>query len=436
MPRENQYRIRTPGGVDRRTPETELVTYDQYVGLGSVRGAVNADMYPNGQRWRRRAGQALINATSAHSAWSHPALPFALYVRGDGQICSIDTARTITALVAVNPALPMSWHEFNARAYYTNGHDLGYIDAAGTPGLLTLETPPAPLCAASVNGGLWAGNYRVAYTAVFGGGVESATNRFTSVEVAQDGGITVGPVPLHSDVTEFRIYRTEADDAVLRLAAVAAPGTASVTLSQGTFLGEMLDPALLHAVPLRPGSLIGAYNRRLYVVRGRYLEYSTEASVGYRAHENWLAFPDEITCFGASEDGIYVGTLSRTWWLAGSDPEEFRRELVDNHGAIRRYSQVWLPGNYLQPENVRDSGHLHPWWNTNGELLFGRPGGVVQRQGEQLALPPYVQSDMVWRRSNGLWQLLSTLKQRQGPDNRIAPGYDTGTVYSHGITLT
>lgn len=139
---------------------------------------------------------------------------------------------------------------------------------------------------------------------------------------------------------------------------------------------------------------------------------------------------------GVSEDGIFVGCESGAYWLSGSDPADFSLELVDNHGALVQRSQVYLPGDYRQPENVRDSGYLVPWWNTNGELLFGRPGGVVQRQGQQLALVPHTSTAMTWRRQSGHRQLISTLKRRKTSDDRRAAQYTSTNVYAHGITLT
>ena len=438
MPADNQYRIRAQSGINRLTPETELLTIDENVATGFVRDAVNTDMHTGGRRWTRRAGQNQIASTAIQGLWSHPALAVAMFVRkSDSQLYSIDIERTITARQSISAYRPISWHEFNGRGYFTNGAEIGYVNKAGVPGIIAKPNPPAPIVAASSAGGLWAGTYQVAYTAVYGGGIETGTHRISSVAVAQGGGITVGPVPAQSGITAYRIYRTEADDPVLRFAAEVAPSTGAVTLSQGTFLGEMLAPDLLHAQPLPAGDFIAAYNRRLFIASGSYLLFSSQHNIGYYVpHENWLPLPSAITMLAVSEDGLYIGCEDGSYWLGGSDPADFSLELVDNHGALIRRSQVYLPGDYRQQENVRDSGHLVPWWNTNGELLFGRPGGVVQRHGQQLALVPHTDSAMVWRRKEGHRQLISTLRGRKTSDDRQATGYSTVNTYTHGITLT
>ncbi len=410
--------LKFPVGLDNRARESALPD-------GSLRVCQNLDVTKEGNLLARQ-GLRRIATGDCHSF--HGALygGFALCVQ-NGSLMRFD-GTTLTALRSVQPKALMSYAALNGDIFFTNGHEQGRVTVSGDLALWGLPTPPSPICQAASSGGLRAGTVRVTQTAVVDG-LESGAPEPVSVTVAEGGGVQV-TVPTSAGVS-FAVYMTDVDGDLFRRAATVASG-GTVTIGTG-FVGKPLDS--LFAVKPIPGQFVTAHRGRLWIASGSVVWFTDTLSPHWLfPHEGYYAFEAPITLLTAAEDGLYVGTAERVYYLQGSTPSDMGLRPVLQYGAIFGSGTNDIPTDVLLGQGAFPS-RCCAFIDTEGVFCIGRPGGIVQR----ITNGRYVggnaeQASVAYWRHNGLQQFTAALMTVRNDANMAIDGQMPET-FTNGISL-
>lgn len=386
--------LKFPQGIDNRSREYA-------VSQDALRVCDNLDVTRDGGLLSRK-GMRSVAAGDCHSIFAHPGQRFALVVI-DGQLSRMDSDETITALVEVVGTV--AYAIFNDDVYWTDGKSVGRVLASGELGVWGMNSPPSPLVTVLANGGLHAGTYQVAMTAIHSSGIESGASEPVVVTLAEGEGLSV-TTPAASGV-QFAIYRTTANGGKdeLRQAFLANPATA-VALGIGS-LGKHLET--LYVVKPIPGQCIAHHKGRLWVASGNVVWFTDAKSPHWlRPEQGYYQFESRVSMLGAAEDGLYVGLYDRVYFLQGTDPEKMTQRPVSSVGAV--------PGSATEiPYDVflGDSGfptRQCAWWDREGFLCIGKPGGILIRPTKpRYSAGESAGGSMTYRADSGLRQLVTAL---------------------------
>ncbi len=387
------------GGLDNRSYETKLPA-------GSLREAENVDIGHDG-RVRRRDGYTLSTSGVCHSLWSHEALNYALLVK-DGKLCRMEQDATLTELTSIL-ANKLSYAYHAGQVYYCSPLEAGRVDADGAAATFWgLPDPDAPAVTALASGGLEAGEYQVGITYVSSTGIESGCPFVSLVDVADGGGLQVTLPTSVANVSNIHIYVSQVNGSILYRAATAPMGIAQWNIGVGQRKVQ-LKTQFMRRPP--GGSIVRSYLGRLYVASGNVI-YFTEAMNPHVYHpmEGFFQFAEDITLMEPVENGIYVAYGGRTVWLNGDDPKDMSKTLISNYGAVQGTS-AWLPGGTFSSDSDPAPRPSVCWWDTNGVLQVGRPGGrLVPQTDNSYRAAPAAEGTALYREVDGIKQVLAVLR--------------------------
>ena len=392
--------LKFPLGVNNRDREYALPE-------GSLREAINLDVTRDGGL-RSRSGIRRIVAGDCHSLYTPMHGRFLLGVV-DHVLTRWDAEETAVPLTSVNA--PVVYTTLNEQTYWTDGTQVGRVTELGDLGHWGLPTPPEPQVSLAATGGLWAGTYQVAMTARHPSGLESAAARTVSITVPAGGGIQVS-TPAALGVS-FELYRTgpEGGQEALRSAQRVAPGT-TVILGAST-LGKSLES--LHADAPIPGQALATHKGRIWCASGSSVWITSAKSPHWVFPQyGYYSFESRVSMLAATEDGVFVGTAHRTYYLQGDDPFKMTQRPVSTFGAAAG-SAFEIPYDLFLGEGSFPSKQA-AWWDTEGSLCIGKPGGIIVRPTHRAySAGQTFQGVLTYREHDGLRQMISALRAEPGP---------------------
>lgn len=410
--------LRFPAGLNNRDRETALPE-------GTLRVCRNLDVTRAGG-FISRAGLRKVLDGDCHSLWAHPTGRFSLLVR-DGTLVRLEKDDTATALVSV--AGPVVYTSLNDDVYWTDGATVGQVRADGVVSVWGMSTPPEPVCAAVMSGGLFAGTYQVAMTAIHPSGLESGAPSTVSVEVAEGGGIQV--VTPGAVGVRFALYCTGPGGAAaeLRQFTVVDPGT--TTLLGVGLLGKPLE-SLFATRPI-PGQCITTHGGRLWGATGRLVWFTSEKSPHWvYPATGYYSFEQEVTVLTPVEDGLYVGLRHRIYFLSGLDPYKMTQRLVSSVGAIKN-SGIDIPCDLFSGEGS-PSSRQGAFYDTDGFLCVGKSGGFLARPTQKHFSAGETSSGFTaYREYEGLRQVVAVLDSITNP--LMATDVLVTQVFQNGVVL-
>lgn len=358
--------LKFPNGVDNRSREHSLPE-------GAARQIINLDVTRDGGLLCRN-GVRQVNSAECHSIFAHPSGSYALLVI-NGSLCRMSVDETLTVLASV--AGPVTYAEMNGDIFWSDGDTVGRVTATGDLAPWGLETPAVPPLTVVSGGALPAATYHVAMTALHvATGLESGAAEPTTVTLTTTGSL-LATAPSASPSFNFRFYLTppNGESGELRRVATVAPGE-SVPLATITSEGPPLKSLL--AVKPYPATRLLPYRGRLWGASGSAVWYTSERS------PHWLfpatgfySFESVVRMLGAAEDGVYVGLADRTYYLQGAHPGEMTQRLVSTVGAFAGGGES-LPTDAF-PGQAGFPTRQCAWWDVEGFLCVGKPGGVIVR---------------------------------------------------------
>lgn len=192
----------------------------------------------------------------------------------------------------------------------------------------------------------------------------------------------------------------------------------SPVINPTTTLGAIAGKSL-GAPPM--ATALTAYNGRIYLAQGSTL-WATELFL-YRYVDKTRTFfqlEDEITVLGAVSDGVYVGTRSRLYFLAGNAFAEMRLEQVQMFGALPG-SMVDLPADLILPNQSTTKAGLMVM--TTGGLCACQDGGAVYNLTQtQVLFPEATSAAAMFRQQDGVNQYVGALNSAGTPTSSARIG--------------
>jgi len=337
--------------------------------------ASNIDIDASGMASLRTGHGSSLYAGAVHSMFAEDDI--CLFVEAS-TLKRLSAAYAGSTLRSLTSNARMSFWKVDERVYFSNGTDLGVVEAGGARGW-GLPVPPQFLAVATV-GYMPAGDYLFTMTYLAADGRESGADECGRITVPTGGGITFTlPVSTHADVAYKAVYLAPANggDALLRRALLVTNATTIATYANDTTElpgGALLESLMCTAPPA--GQLVGYFQGCTYVAVGADVFHSKPYGPEWFDLEEYFSFDSTVTMFAPSEDeGIFFGSEKATYWVPGSGPEAFRQ--------VRKASYGVIPGTltYIDAGKFGDGSmgerELPMWLSTKG-ICIGLPGGTVQ----------------------------------------------------------
>jgi hypothetical protein len=423
-----------PGGVNNRIRETEQSVERESRTIPSskfLRKALNVDLTQEGHPIRRK-GYTLHTAGYAHSVYGCEQLgTFCTVI--DGELLAGPDPDNLYSVAEVNRYNRMSYCFLNDTIYYSNGIQLGEIDANYTARPWGVPVGPTPTIAgpASENPDGWTETRQVAVTYVDYYGREGGASEPVLCG-AMGGPFTVSiPLPLPTDVAEARVYVSQPNSEILYYtqAIIAAP-TITIYPDQ---IGKGKELETLNMQPPVAGQLVASYKGRMYIARNDKIIF-TEALQYHltRPSQGIFMFPSYITLLQPSTDGIYVGTEHGIVFLAGDDPYATKQIHVSStapvENAVTRTSETF--GVELSVDEIPI------WWDKGGVLCAGFPGGQIKDlTGDRLEVSAHQAGAIGVRDYEGMTHIVSSLRSADGMNPVGASDTVVATVRTNNIVL-
>lgn len=412
-----------PAGLNTRARETDLPK-------GSARSAVNVDFTREGHVLFAAGGYSAVpGAAGGHSLWSWPDLGYALYVSQSGILVRINADGSRDDLAVVSVDRPMSYALFNRRVYYSNGAEMGYIERNALKPW-GIDPPPAPLINVIAEGGIPAGRYLVAITALYNGGEESAPSLPSVVTLSTPGSIHL-ILPSSPSISGIMIYCSSTKSSngeELFYHGQTQPGGSYTITAQAS--GYRLNTLFSGRMPC--GSLIAPFKRRILAAVGENLYFSAPEQTSLcDRHHGWLPFGSPITCIAPVDDGCYIGTESATYWCVGTDPTDWTKITVRPYGIAYQPSVPYLPSDAFPTDTPQ--GAAVPWFGQDGGLCIGRNGGFVQAiTQDRVGIAPHVSATIFYREYTGVRQVIVALRGAKKSE-RASVDTSTSRIERHGL---
>lgn len=369
----------------------DVVSLRARVPAGAVREVVNIELNDK-SGFRRRPGYDIALAEASSGLWQARNMNLALLVSG-GQLWRLTDPVTGDYEVLCDGATELFAIEHAHWVYASVGSRVVRIDpdfscrTAGVAETIGI----APTLTALNNGGLAPGKYIVAVSYSNDLGEESGISASTMIELQPGyGTIQINLPQPPAEAVSMTIYRTSRNgDELYRVATVPADSSFE---DAGSTLGRPASNWQLGPIPAGMLASIGnhvvsAVGNTLFVTDD-FNPNLIDLTAGY------VLFGERICMVASVTNGLFVGTDSKIYFLAGLNPAEWTIRVVADNGAIYGSGRQ-LPSTLFADEMLRGAVRLpggaeaEPvavWLSKHGIQmgLFG--GSVLTPQEERIAL--------------------------------------------------
>jgi hypothetical protein len=255
--------------------------------------------------------------------------------------------------------------------YWSNGVELGVI-VGGTNRPWGLPTPATPVVSQAAAGSMRQARYLVALSFERNGeeGPLSEHALFVGDTGVSIPAITVTTELTLAGVTGVNLYLTGPDGSELYLAGTYALGSTILYQGDCSEFSVPADTMFLNQMP--PCEDIVYFAGRLWTAALDMLLYTRPYHEMLDLREDFIPMGERIAAHGAVSDGLYVATLSETYFFAGTDPAEMIPDLRADFGAI--------PGTMVEVDGrvVGEGSNVTAlMWASPRGICVGLPGGQV-----------------------------------------------------------
>jgi hypothetical protein len=363
---------------------------------------LNADITDGGQLQARKGFVSAKALENCHSLWGGSLLlcvargasvAQALY-RVEGaqawELCEVTGPRALTTFVEVNGLI-----------YASNPTWKGILDPAserfrgwGVP------LPPAPDLSAAA-GEMPPGTYFVAYTNVEDGRIGGNGPISQIGWSGGDGGIRLNNLPAGA-----LAWITHAEGGEMFLAlptgnVIARPSPQAQELP--TFACQP-PPGFTH---------FACDHGRIWGVRGKRLHFSESNRYELFRDDGFMPFTEDLVMAAPTSNGVFVGSLTATWFLDGTDPATMKKEKVGD-GALPgslTYAQMSGPSVGGGYEISRKQTQMpSPVWITRAGVVVGtQTGHVVHLTEQKVRINAKTYGAGLYRMQSGIPQVIMSL---------------------------
>lgn len=391
-----------PGGIDN-------LSHENSVNSKRLRAAVNVDIDDAG-RLSRRDGYVLDQSIPGlHSLFSEPRFPYMVFADAT-KLYASDANGTRTEIANIVRNATFSYVFDGVELRYSNGTDCGIITAFGKykPWSAPMPSGQPTVEVNALAGGLNAGDYQVAITFTDAYGRESGSHAATFVTVSANGGLLLRDWPEQpAEVTNVRVYVTEANGDMLYLADTFAAPIATPVLIGKRILGRALETMFL--TPMPAGRFLCVQNGVLFCEVNGVLCWSETLNYGLtKRHENWARYNEINMIAAAGQNGLFIAAEKRTFFQRGETPAVWTRNIVSASSAVP-YSMAYVQASDL---DLEIEGLVPVWLDQKGELITGMPDGTIARLHKDYFLGPQnaEQGASIMRHAKGIRQFVVASK--------------------------
>lgn len=358
-------------GINNRRPDFGLKVKD----VGDfVRDAVNVDLDNTGAFRCRKASERIVPLTAPHSLYMTGETTGYL-VRASALYAITLPTYTETLVKVLGSDAQVHWLEWNGDLYYSNGVDSGRL-RAGVWYPLALPTLGEPAPSAQAGGTLMHGWYQVAisyYNSATGeeGGVSPSCN----FELVAGNTLRV-PVPTATPgATHAIVYCSTVNGSIPIYHSMVALG--GVSYVDVTALGTGREANQRYEAPL-PGGKLFLFNGCLCSYDGKNVYEGLPFRPGYYLpSEGRIPFLTNVTNCVPAQNGLYVVTEDKSYWIPGT------RITADDD-----ILQDVLPyGGVPHTEFVTPNKSLYGWFSASGFVLAKTNGEVEAVMSDNILLP-------------------------------------------------
>lgn len=369
----------------------------------ALRVAQNVDLDRLGWVKRRTGRTKRLALSDAHSLAS---VAERLLLVEAGEILEVDSNSWTTQLrvSGVDSNAEMSFLFAGTEIFWSNGLECGSVDGAPW-GLAPCSQPQITV---RTGGSLRAGRYLVAVTGETDTGLESGSLAPVAVEVVQEGAaLELSGFSWDAAVSSLNVYVSDTDGRQPFFVA-SVPATQPITVHQVALTTDPLDTFGLYPPP--PAQHLELYRGRILVAKDNVLYWSQP--LGF--HHFSLAtdiqlFTAPIRMLAALDTGFYIATAYQTYWVEGDEPAAWQPRLVDSklvaEGRALRVLGRKFPA-------LQYDGPVVIWVTADGPVAGLPDGRVVPLTENQVAMDANNKATVAYRESEGLRQILLSLKDR------------------------
>ena len=385
---------------------------------------LNADVTDGGVL-QARGGYVLTKAlTNCHSIWGGSAmLIVADGVEHPTSLWSVEGKSALELCEVTGPRAQVSYEEINNLVYASNPYWKGVYDLlAGTVRSWGISLPVAPEIAL-VAGNLPPGTYSLCYTNVtvdrLGGNGPLVTIRW---EGGQQG------IQLKNLPTGALCWITQPNGQKLFL----APVSGGVVSAQSPYMSPL--PSFMVQPPPGFTHFIYAFGR-IWGARGKQVFYSDPGQYEWFRPANYLPFLEDVVLIAPTTSGLFINSLSNTWFLEGTDPAKMESRRTGNGAVPGTLTMVSVPANIAGGAQTSDlfaqmSKMPTPVWMSPTGFVVGTHGGNLTYLTEnRMNIQPRTQGASLYRIVNGIPQVISSLHGLPEGVDSLEEFFTRGRIY-------
>lgn len=378
--KEKPITIKGTSGIRNAVPEDRL-GINPDTKLIELTTASNIDIDETGRTKRRMGTNRLVTCSSAHSLFSNGET--ALFV-DNTSLKSLDKDfSTVTVLRTVVAGLRMRYTYIPSKIFFSNGIETGCYER-GIVRTWGIAVPGLPTTVETI-GELPAGQYTYSMTYVRRDGQESGAPLGASITIADNKGISFSAIPSSTDpdVITKRIYISSHDGEIMYMA-LELPNAAATAVYRGYKEG-VLPLVTQFKGPPPAGTALETYNGRGYIAKDNILWFTDLFSyelVDYR--ENFIQFDDKITTVAASQNGLFIGTTTETFFLSGDSADVLGLSKLADYGTVPN-TEVELDSSKLSKGD--GAGVLKGWMSNKGFCVGLAQGQMINLSANLYNIP-------------------------------------------------
>ena len=386
-------------GLNNRTERTRLKQPTKTDPRYELFDATNVDITDAGSI-KSRPGYDLLRAGVCTALWGDDAVCYAVL---DGTLYEVDGSLGLAEVSSVGDGPCCFWREHGV-TYFGSQNITGQIVDGALSALGIARPGNPPSIAVASGGGLYAGQYGVAYSTLGDDGNESGMSEPAWITLTTTGRIAVTGLP--DTGLRTNIYATATNgETFYRVATLAASDTAHTL----TAIRSALPAQNMGIYPAPVGAhALCLYRGVLYLAIGDLVFPSEPLTYGWWRPDKYLKPPSKALHILPVTDGIFFACTDQLVFMAGTAPGDFSQLFVQKCAPIAG-TQADLRGHQVGANGAAK-------WSiaTDRGLLYLYDGGQITNQTEMLDIPASVQGGAALRDYGGEQHLTTSFQPKSG----------------------
>ena len=383
---------------------------------------LNADCGLAGSLTARHGKTAHVTLSGCHSLWAGTSCMLCV---ASGVLYSISNG-VATSLGSISgPTYPLSYTEAENKVYASNPYWQGvFTPSTGTVSSWGVELASGPMLSIAA-GNLPPGKYNVTFTNVSGTEL-SGNGPIASITLAAEGGIQIlnrpaGALVWATDSDEYIFYLVGAVDTIVDIPTVEP---------LPSFMCS--PPPFLDNICYAFGCIWGSSGPDLY--------YSQPFHYGwFRLTSNKFSFDSTVTIIADVATGIFVGTESSTFFLAGTEPDKMQQSRI---GEASIKGTLAYCNNLPDLESVLGTAEkgqvsVPVWMTTEGIVAGSNAGTLYNLTKNKIKTGIPARGASLYRNLEGMFQFLTSFRNsatasaKGFSDDVILAAFKAGKIDDH-----